>query len=557
MEEGPAVPERGSPAPSASGDGHAPPGADRPASDVAHQPEAGQSSAVADGGAASDGHEPAVTAALAARNITKRFPGVVANEGVTLDILPGEVHTLLGENGAGKTTLCNVLTGQYRPDEGHVEVRGVPVQFRSPREAHASGIFLVHQHFRLVQSMSVAENVILGWSRKRGQWFSPKDVQAEVAGIGERFNIHVDPKAKIWQLSVGEQQRVEILKALYRGARILILDEPTTVLAPQEVDQLFVTLRHMVADGATVVFISHKLPEVLAISDRVTVLRGGRNMGTVQTKESDAKSLARLMVGRDIELTRKEAVERSTGDVVLRLSGVGALGDLGLPALDDVSLEVRAGEILGVAGVAGNGQRELAEVIAGERPLTGGDVTIASTPIHEAPWEAIEAGLGYVPEERMGVGVAPGLTIADNLIVKSYREGGPIIHSKETQANAERLIERFDIVARGPKTIARELSGGNIQRVLLARELSGHPKVLVVASPTRGLDVSATDSVRKVLVDAAASGVGVLLISEDLDEVLDLSDRIAVMYRGAVAGIVDRNDADVDDIGLMMSGAKT
>jgi len=542
MDEGPAIPEEGSPAPSASGDG-------------SDRPEPGDEAQRDGGDPQGNGHEP--VAALAARDITKRFPGVLANDRVTLDILPGEVHTLLGENGAGKTTLCNVLTGQYRPDDGYVEVRGQPVRFRSPRDAHASGIFLVHQHFRLVQSLSVAENVVLGWSRQRRLWFSPKDVQTEVADIGERFNIRVDPRAKIWQLSVGEQQRVEILKALYRGARILILDEPTTVLTPQEVEQLFVTLRQMVNDGATVVFISHKLPEVLAISDRVTVLRGGRNMGTVQTSESNAKSLARLMVGRDIELTRKEAAERSAGEVVLRLAGVGALGDLGLPALDDVSIELRAGEILGVAGVAGNGQRELAEVIAGERPTTGGTVTIASRPVHEAPWEAIEAGLGYVPEERMGVGVAPGLSIADNLIVKSYREGGPIIRAKETNANAERMIERFDIVARGPKTLARELSGGNIQRVLLARELSGKPKVLVAASPTRGLDVAATESVRRLIVEAAANGVGVLLISEDLDEILDLSDRIAVMYRGAVAGVVERDDADVDDLGLLMSGVES
>ena len=540
---GPANPDGGSPAPPASREGSVPPASDGGSGTTAP----GEGTGVSDR-----------TPALAARDITKRFPGIVANDHVTLEILPGEVHTLLGENGAGKTTLCNVLTGQYRPDDGHVEVRGKAVRFRSPRDAHASGIFLVHQHFRLVQSLSVAENVVLGWSRKRGMWFSPKDAQADVAEMGERFNIRIDPKARIWQLSVGEQQRVEILKALYRGARILILDEPTTVLTPQEVEQLFGTLRHMVADGATVVFISHKLPEVLAISDRVSVLRGGKAVGTVDAGESNAKSLARMMVGRDIELTRKAAVEeRITGDVVLQLSGVGALGDLGLPALDDVSLEVRAGEILGIAGVAGNGQRELAEVIAGERPTTGGSVTVASRPVGHAPWEAIDAGLGYVPEERMGVGVAPGLTIADNLIVKSYREGGPVIRAKETNANAERMIERFDIKARGPKTVARELSGGNIQRVLLARELSGHPKVLVAASPTRGLDVAATDSVRKLIVDAAGSGVGVLLISEDLDEILDLSDRIAVMYRGAVAGVVVREDANVDELGMLMSGVES
>jgi ABC-type uncharacterized transport system ATPase subunit len=512
--------------------------------------------AVPEGGPPAPPSTPAAVPALAAREVTKRFPGVLANDRVTFEVMPGEVHALLGENGAGKTTLCNILTGLYRPDDGHVEVRGGQARFRSPRDAHADGIFMVHQHFRLVPSLSVAENVVLGWSRRRGKWFGPRRVQREVAEIAERFHMGIDPRAKIWQLSLGEQQRVEILKALYRGARILILDEPTTVLTPQEVEQLFTTLREMASGDATVVFISHKLPEVLAISDRVTVLRGGRAVGTVDTNASDARSLARMMVGRDVVLTRKESGGRAPGEVVLELSGVGAMGDLGLPALTDVSFALRSGEILGVAGVAGNGQRELAEVIAGERARTAGTVTIASRQMRGTPWEAIEAGLGYVPEERMGVGVAPGLTIADNLILKSYREDGhgPIIRARETAANADRLIERFDIMARGPKTLARELSGGNIQKVLLARELSGRPRVLVAASPTRGLDVAATESVRRLLVQAAESGVGVLLISEDLDEVLDLSDRIAVMYRGRVAGIVDRDEAEVERIGLMMSG---
>jgi simple sugar transport system ATP-binding protein len=496
----------------------------------------------------------AAVPALAARGITKRFPGVVANNRVAFEVLPGEIHALLGENGAGKTTLCNVLTGLYRPDEGHVEMGGEECRFRSPRDAHEAGIFMVHQHFRLVQPLSVAENMILGWSRERGVWFSPHRVEREVAKIAEQFQMPIDPHAKIWQLSVGEQQRVEILKALYRGARILILDEPTTVLTPQEVQQLFATLREMTASGTSVVFISHKLPEVLAISDRVTVLRAGAAVGTVRTADSDARSLARLMVGRDIVLARQERAGSHTGEAVLDLARVSATGDLGTRALADVSLQVRAGEIVGVAGVAGNGQRELAEVIAGERPATAGTVTIAGKPQHGTPWEAIGAGLGYVPEERMGVGVAPGLTIADNLILKSYREHGPILHAKQTAQHASELIKRFDIVARGPKTIARELSGGNVQRLLLARELSGHPKILIAASPTRGLDVAATESVRRLLTESADHGIGVLLISEDLDEILDLSDRIAVMYRGQVVGVVDRDGADVNQIGLMMAG---
>jgi len=501
---------------------------------------------------------------VAARGITKRFPGVVANSRVEFEVLPGEIHALLGENGAGKTTLCNVLTGLYRPEEGHVELGGEPCRFRSPRDAHEAGIFMVYQHFRLVRPLTVAENMILGWTRgargSRGMWFSPRRVEREVARVAEQFGMPIDPRAKIWQLSVGEQQRVEILKALYRRARILILDEPTTVLTPQEVTQLFTTLRGLAAAGTSVVFISHKLPEALAVSDRVTVLRAGQTVATLRTADTDARSLAHLMVGRDIVLTRREgAAKNRLGEAVLALEDVSASGDLGTPAVTGVSLGVRAGEILGVAGVAGNGQRELAEVVAGERPATSGTVTIAGQRQRGTPWEAIKAGLGYVPEERMGVGIAPGMTIADNLILKSYREDGhgPILRANQAFQNAAESIERFDIVARGPKTLARELSGGNIQRLLLARELSGHPKVLVAASPSRGLDVAATDSVRRLLAQTAERGVGVLLISEDLDEILDLSDRIAVMYRGRVVGLVDRDDADKDRIGLLMAGVES
>src|SRR6266480_992038 len=286
----------------------------------------------------SGGPPASVVPALAARGVTKRFPGVVANDEVSFEVLPGEVHALLGENGAGKTTLCNVLTGLYRPEEGYVEVGGAPARFRSPRDSFEAGLFMVHQHFTLVKPLTVAENVVLGWSRTRGVWFSPGKVEHEVAEMAERFRMPLDPHARIWQLSVGEQQRVEILKALYRGARILILDEPTSVLTPQEVEQLFGTLKQMTANGATVIFITHKLPEVLAVSDRVTVLRGGKTVGTVRTAETDARSLARMMVGRDIELTRKESRARNTGETVLALSGVSALGDLGTQALDDFSL---------------------------------------------------------------------------------------------------------------------------------------------------------------------------------------------------------------------------
>jgi simple sugar transport system ATP-binding protein len=323
------------------------------------------------------------------------------------------------------------------------------------------------------------------------------------------------------------------------------------------VRQLFETLMGLAASGTSVVFISHKLPEVLAVSDRVTVLRAGRAMGTVRTLDATAASLAHLMIGRDIQLARKTSRPTLDGaPTVLSLSGVSATGNLGTPAVVGVSLDVHAGEIVGVAGVAGNGQRELAEVISGERPRTAGTITIAGRPQRGTPWEAIDAGLGYVPQDRLGVGVAPGLTIADNLQLKSYREDGhgPILHSRRATENATELIKRFDIVARGPKTLARELSGGNVQRLLLARELSGHAKILVAASPTMGLDVAATESIRTLVTESAERGVGVLLISEDLEEILDLADRVAVMYRGRVVGVLDARDADADRIGLMMSG---
>ena len=371
----------------------------------------------------------------------------------------------------------------------------------------------------------------------------------------------VDPGARVWQLSVGEQQRVEILKALYRGARILILDEPTSLLTPQESKNLFETLRLMVAEGRTVIFISHKLEEVMAVSTRVTVLRQGKLIGTVLTKETNPRQLARMMVGRDVVFTqKKEAVAQTERDVVLDLRGVTALSDLGTLALQKVDLTVHAGEIVGIAGVAGNGQRELAEVITGMRRLTSGTVSIAGRAMRSGdPLAAIRQSVSHVPEDRMGTGVAPSLSIADNLVLKSYRRA-PIspqglLRAGRIRANAVDLMRRFNISAPGPQTPTRLLSGGNVQKVLLARELSSRPKVLVAASPTRGLDVAATDAVRALLLEAAARGVAILLISEDLDEILALADRIAVLYGGRIMGVVERQKAVVEELGLMMAGA--
>jgi simple sugar transport system ATP-binding protein len=496
--------------------------------------------------------------ALAARHITKRFPGgVIANEAVDLDVAPGEIHALLGENGAGKSTLSNCFTGLYRPDEGTLALHGEPVEFHSPRDAIEAGIGMVHQHFRLVEAFTVAENVVLG---EHGR-IRRAAAEARVAELGERYGLDVDPAARVWQLSVGQQQRVEIIKALSREAKLLILDEPTAVLTPQEAESLFEVLRRMAAEGRSVIFISHKLDEVRAVADRVTVLRAGRSEGTHEVAGTSSRELARLMVGRDVELGTAP-VERAEGpgaDVVLRIDGVRADGDRGEVALDGVSLTVRAGEVVGVCGVSGNGQRELAEVIAGMRARTAGTVEIAGTELDGAdPRRAQEAGLAHVPEDRLHTGLSPSLSIEDNLALTAHRRPplsrGPFLRRARIRSRAVDLIERYDIRAPGPTTPTRVLSGGNVQKVLLARELSSDPKVLVAASPTRGLDVGAIEAVRTLLAGAADRGVGILLLSEDLDEILSLSDRVAVIYEGAILAVVDRADADVEELGLLMGG---
>src|SRR5256885_2945536 len=498
--------------------------------------------------------------AVSMRGITKRFPGVVANDGIDFEAAAGEVHALLGENGAGKSTLSNILTGLYRPDEGEILVYGRRVEFHAPRDALDAGISMVHQHFRLVERFTVAENIVLGDHRQVGRSFRLRHraIERRVAELGERYGLAVDPRARIWQLSLGEQQRVEILKALYLDARILILDEPTAVLTPQEAEVLFGTLREMAAEGRTVIFISHKLHEVKAVADRVTVLRGGHAVATVPAAEATPRSLAVLMVGRGLgEGVRPEP--RAPGQVVLELEDVWAEADRGGAAVKGVSVALRAGEIVAVAGVAGNGQRELAETIAGIRASAKGTVRVAGRrPRPGDPRAAIAAGVAYVPEDRLGTGLAPSISIASNLALKSYRESpastGPLLRLRRIQARALELIRRYRIAAPGPQAPVRLLSGGNLQKVVLAREFSGQPKVLVAASPTRGLDVGAIESVHTYLHEAAANGVGVLLLSEDLDEILTLADRIAVIYEGRVLGESVRDEASIEEIGLLMAG---
>ncbi len=501
---------------------------------------------------------PPAPPAVLMSGITKRFPGVLANDDVSFEIRPGEVHALLGENGAGKSTLVNVLIGLYRPDAGTVQLDGTRVELSSPGDAIAHGIGMVHQHFRLVPTFTVTENIILG---RQGP-LKLRDAEERIRALGEQFGLAVDPTAKVWQLSVGEQQRVEILKTLERDAKILILDEPTAVLTPQEAHALFDTLRSMVAGGRSVVFISHKLDEVMAVSDRVTVLRDGRNVGTVETAATSQRDLARMMVGRDVVFSADDVEDRPAIDhdrVVLRTVDLHADDARGRRALRGVDLEVHAGEIVAVCGVAGNGQRELAEVICGTRRRLKGQVLIDGRPtVGTDPRELIALGVAHIPEDRLHTGLSPSASVEHNLVLKSYRHApassGPFLNHRYIRRNAGELIERFDIKTPGPQTPTRLLSGGNVQKVLLAREMTGTPILLVAASPTRGLDVGAIEVVRGLLLDAARRGLGVLLITEDLEEGIALSDRIVVMYEGQVAGVVPRGAADVIEIGLLMGG---
>jgi simple sugar transport system ATP-binding protein len=421
---------------------------------------------------------------------------------------------------------------------------------------------MVHQHFRLVTPFTVAENVVLGDHRDVGRTFllHPRTIERRVADLSRRYGMAVDPRARIWQLSLGEQQRVEILKTLYRDARILILDEPTAVLTPQEADALFETVRALAADGRTVIFISHKLHEVMAVADRVTILRRGRSVATLAATEATPRSLAALMVGREIELGRRNG-GREAGVPCLEVAGVGADGDRGVPVVRDVSLTVRRAEIVAVAGVAGNGQRELAESIAGMRTPTSGIVKVEGRRLKGGdPREAIEAGIAFIPEDRLGTGVAPGLSIASNVVLKSYRRRpasrGPVLMMRKIRELAQAAMQRYDVRASGPDVPARQLSGGNLQKLVLAREFSGDPVVLVAASPTRGLDVAGIEVVHAYLREAADRGVGVLLLSEDLDEILALADRIVVMYEGAVVGEREAESATVEELGLLMAGGE-
>jgi ABC-type uncharacterized transport system ATPase subunit len=495
---------------------------------------------------------------LELHGITKRFPGgVVANADVDLTLRRGEIHCLLGENGAGKSTLMNVAYGLYQPDEGEIRVHGERARLSSSADAIAAGIGMVHQHFQLVGVLTVAENVVLGREVRRGMMLDLAKARRIVADLSERYGLAVDPDARIEELSVGAQQRVELIKALYRDAEILILDEPTAVLTPGEVDDFFAVMRTLVGQGKSVIFITHKLREVLDVADRVTVLRGGRVVGTVDPQTATRHSLATLMVGRDVSF-EVEKEPAKPGDVVLAVRGLQVADDRGVVTVSDLDLDVRAGEVLGIAGVEGNGQRELVEAITGMRTPAAGSVTIAgSETVGLTPRQIEELGVGHVPEDRTKHGVVAPFPIADNLVLNRYHRPPYsrrlVMQRKAMERHAKQLVEAFDVRTRSVWTPVAQLSGGNQQKVIVARELSPALKLLVVAQPTRGLDVGSIEFIHRQIVARRDAGAAVLLVSAELDEVLALSDRIAALFRGGVAAVMDRADASRERLGVLMT----
>jgi len=494
------------------------------------------------------------------KNIVRQFPGVLANDHVCLEVEKGEIHGLLGENGAGKTTLVNILSGLAAPDEGEILLDGKPVQFASCLDAIGHGIGMVHQHFMLVPVFTVAENLVLGNEPRKGIQLDIQRARALVTELSERYGLKVDPDALIRDIPVGMQQRVEILKALSRGADIMIMDEPTAVLTPHEVEELYAIMRSLREAGHTIIFITHKLQEIEEITDRVTVLRDGRVVDTVDTKDVSQADLARMMVGRDVVL-RVEKEEHEAGNVKLRVDNLFADDARGLPTLKDVSLEVRAGEIVGVAGVAGNGQSELVEAITGLRKSNSGKVTLNDVDITDiTPRERMYAGLGHIPQDRQRRGLVMDFSLVDNFLL-GFEDSppfirGPMLDYAEADRFASECIEMFDVRTPGIDVLARTLSGGNQQKAIVARELRRDPQVLIAAQPTRGLDVAAIEFVHNKLIELRDQDKAVLLISMELTEILDLCDRILVMYEGEIVGSFEAGQATPESLGLLMAGSQ-
>ncbi|MBX5476274.1 MAG: ABC transporter ATP-binding protein [Clostridia bacterium] len=496
---------------------------------------------------------------LELRGITKRFPGVVANDGVDLDLRRGEIHAVLGENGAGKSTIMKIVSGLYAPDEGSIVLEGRPVRFAGPREAIAAGIGMVHQHFMLIPVMTVAENIVLGKEPARGFSLDIRRAREEVRELSARYGLDIDPDRLVGELSVGLQQRVEILKAFYRGANILILDEPTAMLTPQESRELFRIMRDLARSGVSIFFISHKLDEVMEVADRVSVMRQGKRVATLPASETSPQQLAELMVGRSV-LLRVERGEHRPGEAVLTVEGVSRSARGGRVALSDVSFEVRAGEIFGLAGVEGNGQQELVEIVAGLLKPDGGTVRLAGEDVTgRSPRRLFEMGVAYIPPDRQAEGLVLGLTVAENFALKDYyrapmaRRG--LIDAKRLAERARSLVSEYDVRPANPAAFARTLSGGNQQKVILGREVSSNPRLLIAAQPTRGLDVGAIEFVHRRLLALRDAGAAVLLSSLELDEILSLSDRIGVMYNGRLVAVLDADEATRESVGLLMTGA--
>ena len=504
-------------------------------------------------------HAPVVHApALEMRGITKRYPGVVANDGIDLEVRPGEIHALLGENGAGKTTLMNILYGLARPDEGEILIDGSPVRIANPTDAIARGINMVHQHFMLVPVLTVAENILLGEETMAGPIFIDRaEAKRRIVELGKQFGFEIDPDVKVGELSVGWQQRVEILKALYRNAKVLVLDEPTAVLTPQETDEIFAVLRRLAEEGHSIVFISHKLYEVLAIADRITVIRRGRVVGSRIPAETDESDLAALMVGRDVQLVVDRG-ESHPGEVRLQVEGLKVRDDRGSEVVRGVDFEIRAGEIFGIAGVAGNGQDELVEAIVGLRKPAAGSVRLDGRDVTNATTRQMtNLGTGYVPADRHRFGLVLSFSVADNLVLTDYYRPpyahGIVRNDEAIEERGARAIAEYDVRTPSPDVMAGTLSGGNQQKLVVARELDGDLRLIVLDQPTRGLDVGSIEFIHRQAIKKRDAGTAVLLVSAELDEVLELSDRVAVMYRGQIVSVVDGRTADRNEVGMLMA----
>ncbi len=493
-------------------------------------------------------------------NIRKEFPGIVANDNITLQVKKGEIHALLGENGAGKSTLMNVLFGLYQPEKGEIVVRGEKVKITDPNVANRLGIGMVHQHFMLVEKFSVTENIILGNEPSKGGRINIKKAAKEVEDISNRYGLKVDPYAKIEDISVGMQQRVEILKTLYRGADILIFDEPTAVLTPQEIQELISIMKTLVAEGKSIILITHKLKEIMSVCDRCTVIRRGKGIGTVDVSETDVDKLAAMMVGREVNFE----VEKSPAepkDVVLAVKDLTVKGSRGVHAVNNLNIEMKSGEIIGLAGVEGNGQTELIEAITGLRKADSGTITLNGKDITNLkPRKVTESGIGHIPEDRHKHGLVLDFAIGENIVLQTYYQQpyskNGILNYPEIYKKARQLIEDFDVRTPSEYTEARALSGGNQQKAIIAREVDRSPDFLIAAQPTRGLDVGAIESIHKRLIQERDKGKAVLLMSLELDEILNVSDRIAVMYEGEIVAIVDASSTNEQELGLLMAGGK-